>query len=370
MTRWRYLTGDGVEAAAGLGLDEALMSAHSRTSPDAPPVLRLYSYRNHAALCGRYQHLEAEISLEGCRRTGTSFNRRPTGGGAIVMGEGQLGVAAVTRAPTARRPRDLMLHFSEGIVAGLAKLGIGAVFGGKNDLVVEGRKIAGLGLYLDSEGGLLFHSSVLAELDVAFMLQVLDIPAAKLGDKAVAAVEERVTTVTRETGQAWTGQALRDVVALGFCEALGCDLAESEPTASEMTRTAELIESKYSTDDWLFQRSPQPDVTATSLVKTPGGLLRLYLALQGTTIKSALFTGDFNEIPGALTRFESALKWARAEPAELGRIAAACFPEGTGLGVEAETLTMAILQAAEKAGPREVAAPSRTGSCYFPEEER
>jgi lipoate-protein ligase A len=370
MTRWRYLSDDGVGAAEGLAFDEALMSSHARTSPPAPPVLRLYTYQSHAALCGRYQHLEAEVSLEGCTRTGTRFNRRPTGGGAIVMGAGQLGVAVVTRAPADRRPKEVLLQFSEGIVAGLAKLGIEATFGGKNDLVVEGRKIAGLGLYLDSDGGLLFHSSVLADLDIPFMLQVLDIPAAKLGDKGVAAVEQRVTTVTRETGQPWTGATLREVIALGFAEELGCELAESEATVAERARAAALVEGKYTTEEWLFQRTPQPDATATALVKTPGGLVRLYLALQGDTIKSALFTGDFNEIPPPLAHFEAALKWARADRGELERIAAACFGDGTGLGVAPEVLIAGIVDAAEKAAVREVVAPDRTGSCYFPEETR
>jgi lipoate-protein ligase A len=105
-THWRYLTSDAVGAAEGLARDEALMSPHSRERDEAPPVLRLYSYASHAALCGRYQHLEAEIDTEACARTGTSYNRRPTGGGAIVMGAGQLGGAlrgSVLTHPSAER---------------------------------------------------------------------------------------------------------------------------------------------------------------------------------------------------------------------------------------------------------------------------
>ena len=74
-------------------------------------------------------------------------------------------------------------------------------FHGKNDLEVDGRKIAGLGLYVDPAGAMLFHASILADLDVEFMLEVLQIPAAKLADRAVAAVAERLTTVSAETGQ-------------------------------------------------------------------------------------------------------------------------------------------------------------------------
>ena len=66
---WRLLTDDGVGAAAGLALDEALMSSYSRDEPERPPTLRLYSYRDHCALVGRYQTLEAEVDLAACRRT-------------------------------------------------------------------------------------------------------------------------------------------------------------------------------------------------------------------------------------------------------------------------------------------------------------
>jgi lipoate-protein ligase A len=360
-----------VGAAEGLALDEALMASYGRDASAGapPPTLRLYTYRG-AALVGRYQHLEAEVDLEAAGRTGTEVNRRPTGGGAIVMGEGQLGVAVVTRAPAAAHPRELLARYASGIQAGLAELDIEAGFRGKNDLEVAGRKIAGLGLYLDGRGGLLFHASVLADLDVAFMLDVLRIPAAKLGDKAVAAVGERVTTVARETGDPWTGPALAEVVATGFAKALELDLEDDQPDPAEEEAAAALLTARYGTDAWRFERTPQPDATATSVLKTPEGLVRCYLALHGTTIKSALFAGDFNQAPEPLVRLEAALRWARLERAELDRLVARACPGGGVLGVPAADLVAAVLQAGERALESQAApaAPVRPqGSCYFPE---
>ena len=370
---WRYLTDDGVEAAAGLALDEAMLAGYARTADPAwPPTLRLYSYRSHCALVGRYQHLEAEVDLDACRRTGTGWSRRPTGGGAIVMGAGQLGVAVATRAPADVNPRALLGRYAEGIVAGLAELGIEATFAGKNDLSVAGRKIAGLGLYLEPEGGLLFHSSVLADLDVPFMLDVLNIPAAKLGDKAVAAVEERITTVSRETGRTVDGAGIREVIATGFAKALGVELRPGATTPAEEARAAVLQKERYADEAWCNESSPQPDATATSVFKTPEGLVRCYLAVHGPTIKSALFTGDFNTVPEPLARFEASLRWARLEEATLERLAAAACPDGTGLGVPPSELVKAVLSAGERAAQHSgalSAAPVRpSGSCYFPEE--
>jgi lipoate-protein ligase A len=367
VTPVRYLVDDEVGAAEGLALDEALMAAHHRRGEDAPTALRLYTYRSHAALCGRFQNLEAEIDVAACQRTGTDFNRRPTGGGAIVMGSGQLGVAVATSAPTAERPKQLLMRFSEGIVAGLARLGIEAVFGGKNDLVVDGRKVAGLGLYLDGAGGLLFHSSILADLDIPFMLEVLDIPAAKLGERAVGAVEERVTTVGREVGRTVAADELRAEIAAGFASALGWALEPSAAGDEERAIAADLRATKYDTAEWLFQRAPRSDGTGSAMVKTPEGLVRLYVALQGDTIKSALFTGDFNQIPDPLSRFESALKWSRLDEGLVSRLAAEACSDGTGLGVEPSVLVGAVMAAGANAERKETAAPQRDGSCYFPE---
>jgi lipoate---protein ligase len=369
---WRLLTHDGVEAAAGLALDDAMLAGYARhADPGWPPTLRLYTYRSHCALVGRYQHLEAEVNLDACRRTGTGYSRRPTGGGAIVMGAGQLGVAVATRAPADVNPRARLGRYAEGIVAGLAELGIEATFAGKNDLSVDGRKIAGLGLYLEPGGGLLFHASILADLDIPFMLEVLNIPVAKLGDKAAAAVAERITTVSRETRRPVDGAGIRAVIATGFAKALGVDLRAGTTTPAEEALAAGLEAERYSSEAWCRESSPQPDATATSVFKTPEGLVRCYLALHGPTIKSALFTGDFNTVPEPLARFEASLRWARLEEATLGKLAAASCPDGTGLGVPPSELVKAVLAAGERAtvnSPDLAAAPVRpAGSCYFPE---
>lgn len=371
MTPWRLMSDDGVDAARGLAEDEALMAGHARTSAPTPSVLRLYTYASHSALCGRYQHLEAEIDLDACARAGASFNRRPTGGGAIIMGAGQLGVALICGAPVGDTPKAVLRRYSEGVVSGLAKLGVEASFGGKNDLKVDNRKIAGLGLYLDGEGGLLFHASVLADLDVGLMLDLLAVPASALGDGAVAAVESRVTTVSRETGQEWDGASLRDVMAAGFAEVLDVDLEPDVLRASEARATTDLVKAKYATPNWLFQQTPHPDSGGTAVLRTPVGQMRLYLAMQGDVIKSALVTGDLNQIPEPVARFEAALKWSRAERGAVERVCAQTCPEGTGIeGLEPEALVGAVLEAADQAVVRDRAAPDRTGSCYFPESDQ
>lgn len=368
MTTWRMLADDGVGAAEGLACDEALTAGYGRDCAAKDPTLRLYTYRSHCALVGRYQHLEAEVDLAACERTGTQVNRRPTGGGAIVMGAGQLGVAVATRAPAEQRPRDLLARFSEGIIAGLGQVGVTARFRGKNDLEVGGRKIAGLGLYLDGSGGLLFHSSVLADLDVGFMLEVLRIPAAKLGDRAVASVGERVTTVSRETGSRWDGRSLASEIAAGFSSVLGVDLEPGELTEAERELTGRLVATRYGTGGWRYEYSPRADATATATARLDVGLVRLYVALNGDTIKSLLFTGDFNAVPAPLVAVEEALRWKRMDRPVVEAAVGRCLAGHPGIG-RPESVVDAILEAGARLAGTPVGAPARDGSCYFPEQD-
>jgi lipoate-protein ligase A len=365
--RWRLLTDDGADAAEGLALDEALMAPYARGEADRPPTLRLYTYRSHCALVGRYQNLDAEVDLAACERTGTHVSRRPTGGGAIIMGDGQLGVAVTSRAPASKRPREIIEELAAAVAAGLARLGISAVFRGKNDLEAGGRKIAGLGLYVDPAGGMLFHASVLADLDISFMLQVLRIPAAKLADKAVTAVAERVTTVSEQTGQPWNGAALRPMMAEGFAATFGAKLQRGVAGPGERSLAATLAADRYRAQSWLGERSMALDGSGSAVLKTPAGLARIYLTTHGDLVKNAIVVGDFNELPPALVEMESGLRWRRLDEASVTEVVTRSGV-GPALGIPAGQITAAVLDAGRQAGERAAAEPVRAaGSCYFPD---
>ncbi len=379
MITWRYLSDDGAGAADGLATDEALMSRHGREGSAAAgaATLRLYTYRPHCALVGRYQSLGEEVDLEYCQAHGVEVGRRPTGGGAIIMGPDQLGVAVAARAVAEQSPRELLGRYAEGVITGLRRIGVEAAFRSKNDLEVAGRKIAGLGLYLDPRGAVLFHSSILVNLDVARMLAVLRIPGAKVSDKAVRRVSERVTTVRRELcsvcpppgGRREIEAAeVRDAVAAGFAEVFGVELEAGVLDAPERRRRDRLAGERYGNDAWLHQRSPRRDARGSALLKTPEGLLRIYVATHGEVIKSALLTGDFNVLPPAVPRLESALRWCRAEPERIDELTAQTLGSGE-LGVPAAAVSGAIWEAAEKAlALQRSSHPQRLeGSCYFPE---
>jgi lipoate-protein ligase A len=365
---WRLLQEDGVGAADGLAVDEALMLHYGRgETARGEATLRLYTYRPHAVLVGRYQVLDAEVDREACERRGFGIGRRPTGGGAIIMGPGQLGVAIATRAPAGVSPRELLRQYAAGITAGLAGLGVDAAFRGKNDIEVGGRKLGGLGLYVDDRGALLFHASILADLDVELMLEVLRIPGAKLADKGVERVHERITTVSRELGSSLDAAMLREAITAGFAQRLELELDDSRLDAREAQRARELSAERYGSAAWVGGRAPAGDTHGTVAVKTELGLIRAYVGVQDSSLSSVLIAGDFSVMPPELTRLEAALRWCRADPERIERVVADEL-SGSGLELDPALVARVLWGAAERALERSAgASPVRAaGSCYFP----
>jgi len=316
---WRYIADDGVSASFGLAADETL--ARRAGTGGSPPTLRLYTYASHCALVGRFQRVASELQLDCCRAHGIAVNRRPTGGGAILMGADQLGVAIMRPGGDLPRSydriRDLFLRLGAGIIDGLERLGIRGEYRRKNDIEVSGRKIAGLGISFDRSGGVLFHASLLVDLDVPLMLSVLRTPFEKISDKAIATVAERITTVRRACGRAVPLDEVRALVREGYARALGVDLRQGDFTDAERAEIAELERERYGSAAWIDEEPAVPDSAGSATLKTAGGLVSAHLTLAGDVIKAVYLTGDFFCDESALVRIERALRWHASDPAHV-----------------------------------------------------
>lgn len=348
---WRRIDDDRATAASGLAVDEALARCATKTT-----TLRLYTYASHCALVGRFQAVEHEVDVEACARRGVAINRRPTGGGAILMGADQLGVALACPARDGGRPvhaRDAMRRFSAGVVTGLAGLGVEAAFRGKNDVAVDGRKIAGLGLCRTDRGGLLFHASILVDLDVARMLDVLRTPFPTITSREVALVGRRIATVRGVRHDRIAVDTVRDAIADGFGRAFDVRLETGELDATERDTAATLEHDRYATDAWLHQRTDVSDGVGRASVRTPVGTIAVRLASAGRLAKAVHVDGDFLACDAAIADLEGRLRWHALDRDALVQTVDDVYARwGADLsGVPADALVDAVLAAAERAEP-------------------
>ena len=373
MKEWRLIIDDGASSSFGLAADECL--ARRVGTGASQPTLRLYTYRSHCALVGRFQNIDNEINRAYCEANGIALNRRPTGGGAIIMGQDQLGIALCIpgrEEDSYRHARELMVNFSAGIISGLELLGIRATFWGKNDVEIQHRKVAGLGVYRATEGGLLFHASVLVDLDIGFMLHVLKTPFEKITDKTIASVADRVTTIRRETGSLVSLDEIRASIAAGYRRAFGVSLTAGDFAPDELEAIDALEKSKYLTPDWVYQTTAIPDTFGTGKVKTPAGLLDVRATLAGNTIKAILIGGDFFAAEGAIADLEARLRWHPASTESIRETLAAGYAEHANQlnNLPLEALQEAIRQAVRDAQKAESAARADPYGCFVNPQEK
>lgn len=379
-SRWRLITDDNVSASFGLAADECL--AERVGAGESRPTLRLYTYGSHCALVGRFQNLENEIHRDYCEAHGIELNRRPTGGGAIIMGADQLGVALTIPGrgdDSYSHARERMAQFSQGIVNALQSLGVRANFRRKNDIEVNGRKIVGLGIYRAhsrtrpesassamQRSGLLFHASLLVGLDIPLMLRVLKTPFEKISDKEFATVADRVTTVRREIGREIELSDVRTRVAEGYAAAFGVSLLPGDFTADERRMIAARERSKYLTAEWVNQTTSVPDALGSAKVKTPGGLLDVRATLAGNILKAVFIGGDFFAAEAAIADLESSLRWHSADPdavaATLVHAYAGRADDLTALPLD--SLVAAVQQAIRRARLAESSARADPYGCF------
>jgi len=345
--KWRLLEDRRrlVPTAGGLAVDDLL--AYSISDYGSPPILHLYTFEP-AAIVGKYQDIRAVLKLDRCRERGIAYNRRSTGGGTVIMGPDvlALGFGISLRDKRIGNGVSGVFRVMSGVLLrALEHLGVSAGFRPKNDLEVGGKKLAGLSASAEVGDCVLFHASILVDFNVDLMLDIMNTPAQKIYDKGYSCFSERLTTIRNETHRNVTMEETINAVRSSFEEAFGIRFVSSELTSREREKAADLEKGRYCDEDWIFSHRHPPSNMGEALMKTPGGLLQVYLSTAGHAIDQVIITGDFFSTTEQLNRLESALKWTLADPDRILEAIGEVWEPDLIYGVSPEELKDVILAA-------------------------
>lgn len=142
-------------------------------------------------IVGRNQALEAEADLEYCRDRGIQVWRRKSGGGCVYADEGNIMVSRVMGGhdvPFLFESHLLMLALF------LRRIGLDAAVSGRNDILVDGKKVSGNAFY-SMHGRNVVHGTLLFDADCDVMERVLTPSKVKLERNGVRSVRQRVTNL-------------------------------------------------------------------------------------------------------------------------------------------------------------------------------
>jgi hypothetical protein len=228
-----------------------------------------------AIALGRYQRGPAVLSPEGLSKPSV---RRATGGRAIVLGEGALGLALVLPHRSALAGDDpealpasrFVNRAVRGVLSGLARLGVGATYFGRDFLTLDGGQGAFVSFEVGADGHALLEVVVAAEAHWALPRAFSALPEAapQRGVPGPALVAKLTNRTSAE---------LLAAVAEGYVERFG---VVTNPAVSSPIAPATV--------------PGLPDLPlASPFVEVPVGFVQTRARLEGGRLAQASFEGDF-----------------------------------------------------------------------------
>ena len=234
---------------------------------------------------GQNQNTEAEINRPFVEAHHINVVRRSTGGGAVYHDLGNLNYSFITDAGELQELA--MQRFTAPVVEALKGLGLPAEASGRNDILVEGRKVSGTAQRLYGNR-ILHHGTLLFDANPDMVAGALQVDPEKFRSKSTKSVRSRIGNIRSFLKQDMDMPAFWEYLK----EALaGSGMVFDTLTADELAQVDKLKAEKYDTWEWNYGRSPKFDMTGKRY--WDGGCLEVGVSVSHGCITDIRFNGDF-----------------------------------------------------------------------------
>lgn len=254
---------------------------------------------------GRNQLIDTEVDIEYCRANSIQMYRRKSGGGCVYADRDNLMLSYVTPASNVNLTFNRYMLMVEHL---LQKLGIDAKTTGRNDILVDGKKVSGNAFY-HLPGRSIVHGTMLYDTDLERMVRSTTPSDAKLKSKGVESVRQHVTTLNKYL----------DITIDEFKNFVRANLCDGEVVLDDCAVEAiKEIEQGYLTDEFIYGRNP----AYTSVVKKRiegVGEFEARMELRDGVLRKINLAGDFflvGDLDGSLLAPLSGVSFAPEAVAE------------------------------------------------------
>lgn len=248
--QWEYLAPEPFEPLTQMALDQVL--AEQVASGSRGPTLRLWEWAKPAVVIGSFQSVNNEVDMASASKYGLEVTRRISGGGAMFM-ELHTAITYSLYAPTSLVAgmsfQESYAFLDEWVIEALTRLGIDAHYRPLNDIHSATGKIGGAAQKRLGSGAVLHHVTMAYDMDGDRMVEVLRIGREKISGKGVASANKRVDPLRSHTGMT------RGAIMSHLADTFGSlySLTPSALTDAERGAAAQLVATKFSTDEWFYR---------------------------------------------------------------------------------------------------------------------
>ncbi len=326
-----------VAPSIGVATDRYLLGLVGRASRPRRGVLRVYSLPGDVLAAGRWH-----LAPPGAAEAGEAFVRRLTGGRALALGEGYLGLslllphrsALFASDPFALAPFQIANRYVRGLLRALKSLGLAVFYPGRDLVTVNRRPIAAVSFETDEEGRLLFEAILAVDRPLGAVAQLLDRWDVGGVIKADLLALESGTCLRDEIGESLAFDELASLIADAVAQQY--EIALEPTTLAPLEQQAIAALAQRESRAWINQRVLRRDLALCGSSGIQTGVLEARFALeQQRFLKEVQLAGDFIANSPAIGALEYRLRLCPADWMAIMRVVDAVFADSSNylLGV-------------------------------------
>ena len=228
---------------------------------------------------GRNQLIENEVNMDYCRAHGIQTYRRKSGGGCVYSDRSNIMFSYIAKD---ERVNFTFNRYINMLVLVLHKLGVNAQASGRNDILIDGKKVSGNAFY-HIPGRSIVHGTMLYDTNMEHMVGSITPNNEKLLSKGVESVRQHITLLKDHL----------DITIEDFKTFVRQHLCDREMMLDEMAiRKIEEIEQEYLTDSFIYGNNPRYTLLRKGRIENVGEL-EIRMELKNHIIKEANIMGDY-----------------------------------------------------------------------------
>ncbi len=249
---------------------------------------------------GRNQLIDSEVDVEYCRENNIAMYRRKSGGGCVYADKSNIMFSYITADTNVNFTFNRYMLMVEHM---LQKLGVNAKSTGRNDIIVDGKKVSGNAFYRLSDRSIV-HGTMLFDTELEKMARSTTPSNAKLKSKGVESVRQRITTLNKYI----------TLTIDEFKQFAVANLCNSELLLDDNAiHCIKEIEREYHSEEFIFGHNPA--YSALNRVRIEGvGEFDIRIEVRNSVIKKANIMGDFFLIGDLDNQLLSRLKGVEFNP--------------------------------------------------------
>jgi lipoate---protein ligase len=284
-----------------LAIEEHLLRTKEQT-------ILLFYINAPSIIVGRNQNTMEEINYPYVQEHGVHVVRRLSGGGAVYQDLGNLNFSFITRDEPGSFQN--FAKFTRPVTDVLHDLGVPAELSGRNDILVNGRKVSGNAQYRRGER-MFSHGTLLFDTKLEDVVAALNVSQSKITSKGLKSVRSRVANITEFLDEPLDILTFKRRILQGVFDRES-DFPSYKLTEDDWAEIHEISEQRYANWDWNYGRSPKFNVRKTH--RFPIGEVDVCIDVERGEIEHLKIYGDFLG-EGEVSDIEAQLEGVRYDQA-------------------------------------------------------